>query len=70
MLRIMMRILPKINYVIGSQNKAQFIRHSIYNGNKYLLNCYRGYKTVLCSQPAQQNSGQYSIGHFHQRLIR
>lgn len=32
-LRIMMRILPKINYVIGSQNKAQFIRHSIYNGN-------------------------------------
>ncbi|XP_022340706.1 ceramide glucosyltransferase-like [Crassostrea virginica] len=29
-----------------------------------------GYRTVLCSQPAQQNSGQYSMGHFHQRLIR
>lgn len=30
----------------------------------------RGYRTVLCSQPAMQNSGYCSIGDFHKRLIR
>ncbi|KAK3083877.1 hypothetical protein FSP39_004465, partial [Pinctada imbricata] len=29
-----------------------------------------GYKSALCSKPALQNSGHYSISHFHQRLVR
>ncbi|XP_048257058.1 ceramide glucosyltransferase-like [Haliotis rufescens] len=30
----------------------------------------RGYKVVLCPEPALQNLGTYSIGEFHRRLIR
>ena len=32
--------------------------------------CCRGYKLALCTTPAMQNCGQYSIGQFHSRLIR
>ncbi|XP_046546569.1 ceramide glucosyltransferase-like [Haliotis rubra] len=30
----------------------------------------RGYKCVLCPEPALQNLGTYSVGEFHRRLIR
>lgn len=32
--------------------------------------CSRGYKIGLCRTPALQNCGQYSIGQFHDRLVR